>query len=271
MHSLPRNIRCLRNININSRPRSRPIARARARARTRIHLRLDLPRPNRLRTRTLPPPLRHAHETAPYALLLLLRAPHDQPWNILTIIPSPSRAAEFPPHATAFERDLHAVADLLRGGAKSGVLRHHALAQAQELRDAAENGFRAPCAFGAQVGEPGVEAGGVEGVEGGVGAGFLSAGARRAAAAVGAGAGAVDGEVGAGEGGGGGGGVGALRAVFDEVGRFAAEKEGEEVEVDAGEGEDVRHFGRGGGEVAEGGWVERGRFGQHAGGDGAGG
>lgn len=30
-----------------------------------------------------------------------------------------------------------------------------------------------------------------------------------------------------------------MRAEFDEVGRFAAEDEGEEVEVDAGEGEDV--------------------------------
>lgn len=108
-------------------------------------------------------------------------------------------------------------------------------------------------------------------MEGGVGVGFLGTGARWTAAAVGAGAGAVDGEVGAGEGGGGGGGVGALRAVFDEVGRFATEEEGEEVEVDAGEGEDVGHFWRGGGEVAEGGWVERGRFVQDARGDGAGG
>lgn len=60
-----------------------------------------------------------------------------------------------------------------------------------------------------------------------------------------------------------------MRAVFDEVGRFAAEEEGEEVEVDAGEGENIGHFGRGGREVAEGGWVERSRFGQDAGGDGA--
>lgn len=37
----------------------------------------------------------------------------------------------------------------------------------------------------------------------------------------------------------------ALRAEFDEVGCFAAEEEGKEVEVDAGEGEDVRHFWRG--------------------------
>lgn len=56
-----------------------------------------------------------------------------------------------------------------------------------------------------------------------------------------------------------------MRAEFDKVCCFAAEQEGEEVEVDAGEGEDVGHFGRGGGEVAEGGGVEDGGFGEDTG------
>jgi hypothetical protein len=38
----------------------------------------------------------------------------------------------------------------------------------------------------------------------------------------------------------------ALRAKFDEIGCLAAEDEGKEIEVDAGEGEDVRHFWCGG-------------------------
>jgi hypothetical protein len=43
----------------------------------------------------------------------------------------------------------------------------------------------------------------------------------------------------------------ALRAEFDEIRYLAAEDEGEEVEVDAGEGEDIGHFWRGGWQVAE--------------------
>ena len=61
-----------------------------------------------------------------------------------------------------------------------------------------------------------------------------------------------------------------MRAEFDEVGCFAAQDEGEEVEVDAGEGEDVGNFGRGGGEVAEGRGVDGGGFGEDAGCDCAG-
>jgi hypothetical protein len=42
-----------------------------------------------------------------------------------------------------------------------------------------------------------------------------------------------------------------LRAELDKIGCLAAENEGEEVEVDTSEGEDVRHFWRGGRQVAE--------------------
>lgn len=49
-----------------------------------------------------------------------------------------------------------------------------------------------------------------------------------------------------------------LVAVFEEVGEFAAEEEGQDVEEDAGEGEDVAGFWRRGGEVAEDGGAERG-------------
>jgi hypothetical protein len=43
----------------------------------------------------------------------------------------------------------------------------------------------------------------------------------------------------------------ALRAELDKIGCLAAENEGEEIEVDAGEGEDVRHFWCGSWQVAE--------------------
>ena len=56
-----------------------------------------------------------------------------------------------------------------------------------------------------------------------------------------------------------------MGAEFDEVGGFAAEDECEEVEIDAGVGEDVGNFGRGDGEVAEGGGVYDGGFGEDSG------
>jgi hypothetical protein len=43
----------------------------------------------------------------------------------------------------------------------------------------------------------------------------------------------------------------ALRAIFDEIGCLAAKDEGEEIQVDASEGEDVGHFWRGGWQVAK--------------------
>lgn len=104
------------------------------------------------------------------------------------MVPHPARTAQFPRGALRFQRNLHTVAHLLRVRPQRGILRHHPLAHPQQLRHAPENRLGALGALGAEMREPGVEAGGVEGVEGSVRAGLVGSGAGglgRAAVAVG--------------------------------------------------------------------------------------
>ena len=141
--------------------------------------------------------------------------------------PDAISAAEGRDPAVMFQNPAKPVADVLRGRAKCGVLHHHRPHESQQSRYATEDPFVSLFAFPHQNLHPGLDLVGV-GVEGLVCSRPSALLQKRADF---------------------------RSAEFDKVVDLAFDEEGEDIEEDASEGEDIGHLRQDPREVAEGVWV----------------